>query len=226
MEMIVLRNSALIGNKEVTTIRSDDGSDTFYFAASELAAALGYIRTQNAVTRHTKEWMRTTLENIKGSLFRGPLSVPGGEQPNTVFVTEPGLYSLVSRSKLRAAENFQRCFKQSKKYQGSELQQLGGDIEQAEVRRELVYKSDIVKDPEAVLRGKKGGLVAQEKIRQIKKDLEKKEFQVCDQEKEITELKDKVLYLLVEIDELEDELDERDKEIRRLEDEKLVKQEQ
>ncbi|CAB3977413.1 Hypothetical predicted protein [Paramuricea clavata] len=239
MEMIVLRNSALIGNREVTTIRSDDGSDTFYFAVGELAAALGYIRTQNAVTRHTKEWMRTTLENIKGSSFQGPLHTPGGEQPNRVFVTEPGLYSLVSRSKLPAAENFQRwvfehvlpsirktgtytlpgVLNTIKGIDDMKLRELVDD-EKVEARSEFVHKGNIVKDKRRVESGKKGGLVVQEKIRQTKKELEVKEFQVYEREKEATELRIEVSCMKVIIDVLEEERDELEEERDDLEDER------
>ncbi|CAB4004014.1 Hypothetical predicted protein [Paramuricea clavata] len=205
----------LLGAGEITTVKSDDG--TIYFAAKEIAAALGYIRTQNAIDRHTEEWMRTTLGEIKRAPFQGPFCVSGSIHPGRVFVTEPGLYSLVFGSKLSSAKDFQRwvfkdvlpSIRKTGKYalpgvvgklksiEDSELYRLEGP-ERTEVKSELTRKTNLMKDPEAVLRGKKGGLVAQENNRQIKIKLYEKEIEA-----------------LV----LEEELDERDEKIRELEDE-------
>ncbi|CAB3994803.1 Hypothetical predicted protein [Paramuricea clavata] len=207
MKVMILKNSALIGDNEITTIQSDDGSDTFYFAAKELATALGYVRPNDAVTRHTEEWMRITLENIKGSVFHGPLCIPGGVQPNRIFVTEPGLYSLVFGSRLPTAKNFQRwvfedvlpsirktgtytlpgVINMIKGIDDMELRRLR-DTERIEARHELDHKRNIVKDQRKAEAGKKGGLAVQEKIRQTEKELEKKEFEVQEQEEEITKL--------------------------------------
>ncbi|CAB3989942.1 Hypothetical predicted protein [Paramuricea clavata] len=188
MKVMILKNSALIGDNEITTIQSDDGSDTFYFAGKELATALGYVRTRDVVTRHTKEWMRTTLRNIRGPGNTAPfVNIPGGVQPNRVFVTEPGLYSLVFGSRLPTAEDFQRwvfedvlpsirktgtytlpgVMNMIKGIDDMELQQLRID-DRTEARGELVRKGELVKNQRKVKAGRKGGLIAQENIRQSK----------------------------------------------------------
>ncbi|CAB4008217.1 Hypothetical predicted protein [Paramuricea clavata] len=172
--------------------------------------------------------MRTTLENIRGPRNRDPfVNVPGGTQPNRIFVTEPGLYSLVSRSRLPAAEDFQRwvfedvlpsirrtgtytlpgVMNMIKGIDDMELQQLGMD-DQAEARGDLVHKGNLVKNKLKVEAGKKGGKAVQENIRQLKIELEEKGFKVYEQEKEVTELRIKVSCLGIEIDVLEEEKDE------------------
>ncbi|CAB4036148.1 Hypothetical predicted protein [Paramuricea clavata] len=194
MSIHIRGNHALIGNKRIFILETEDG--TIYFAAKELATALGYKNTRDAIIKHTDERSRTTLGKIKGVAKRDSLDTPGGEQPNRVFVTESGVYELIFGSRLPSAREFKwwvvddvlPSIRKTGKYmlpgvmpaidnvKDEGLRQLPCS-EQPEARSKLVHKSNIVKDLKAVLRGKKGGLVAQEKIRQTKKDLEKKEFQ-------------------------------------------------
>ncbi|CAB4003412.1 Hypothetical predicted protein [Paramuricea clavata] len=215
----------LLGTGEIITVKSDDG--TVYFAASKLASALGYTRPNNAVATHVRERYKTTLGEIIPTPIRCRSDVHIGSRPNMIFLTESGVYNLIFKSNLPSAIKFQDwvteevlpSIRKTGQYvlsgvmpaidnvKDEGLRQLP-EKERIEGRGKLKYKSDIVKDPKAVSRGKKGGLVAQENIRQTKKDLERKEFQVRDQEKEITELREKVLYLLVEIDELDEKIRE------------------
>ncbi|CAB3987896.1 Hypothetical predicted protein [Paramuricea clavata] len=225
---IVLRNFALIGDKEVTTIRSDDGSNTFYFAAKELATALGYIETRSAVTRHTKEWMRTTLDEIRRGVKHTSFHISGSKHPDRVFVTEPGLYSLVSHSKLPAAEDFQRwvfedvlpSIRKTGTYtlpgvmpaidnvKDEELCQLP-EKERIVAHGKLTHKNNLVKDPEAVARGKKGGLTVQENNRRTKKILRERGAKILELEEERDKLEE-------ERDDLEDERDRLEEKVQDL----------
>ncbi len=77
---------------EVRTIL--DG-ETLLFCGSDIARALGYARPNEAVARHAK-----------GTLKQRILT-NGGEQ-EMLFITEGDVYRLIVRSKLPAAEKFER----------------------------------------------------------------------------------------------------------------------
>lgn len=72
---------------------AEDG--TPLFCGKDVATALGYKDTTNALKLH-----------CKGGPFRYPLSTPGGTQ-ETLFITEGDLYRLIFNSKLPAAEKFE-----------------------------------------------------------------------------------------------------------------------
>ncbi|CAB4033314.1 Hypothetical predicted protein [Paramuricea clavata] len=155
---------------------------------------------------------------------RDNLDLPGGVISSTVFINEYGIYDLVLGSRLPAAKEFKwwvisdvlPSIRKTRKYalsgampaidnvKDDELRQLSCS-EHPEARCKLVHKSNIVKDPGAILRGKKGGLAAQEKIRETRKTARERGM--------------KILELEAERDELEEEVDERDERICRLKEE-------
>ncbi|CAB4021893.1 Hypothetical predicted protein [Paramuricea clavata] len=205
MRLEILENSAIIGNNKIRTLIPDDCSEV-YFMAKDVALALGYKDTSKAVTTDTDERSRVRYENVEG----GRNAHLPTMHPDTIFITESGIYDLVFGSKLPAAKEFRwwvvsdvlPSIRKTGRYalpgvmeaidnvKDEKLRQLS-EKERKEGRTKLRHKSNIVKDPKAVLRGRKGGLAAQENIRQTRKDLERKESQVCDQGKEITELREK-----------------------------------
>lgn len=67
-----------------------------WFVGKEVAAVLGYTDTAQAIRKHVRA-------NHKGVV---EMTTPGGKQPLTI-IDEAGLYSLVLRSKLPQAEEFQ-----------------------------------------------------------------------------------------------------------------------
>ncbi len=67
-----------------------------WFVGKDVAAALGYSQTTKAVREHVKDSHKGVSE----------IDTPGGKQQLTV-IDEAGLYSLVMRSKLPQAEEFQ-----------------------------------------------------------------------------------------------------------------------
>jgi prophage antirepressor-like protein len=79
------------GQLEITSI---DGKE--YFAANEVAIALGYSNPQKAIRDHCKE---------KGCTFRSVSSVTGEKQKR--FIDEGNVYRLIARSKLPSAEQFE-----------------------------------------------------------------------------------------------------------------------
>ena len=67
----------------LTSVVSDDGE--IYFKARDVATALGYTNTNEAIRDHVREEYKVKYDDIKGSETL-PL------HPHTIFVTEPGFY--------------------------------------------------------------------------------------------------------------------------------------
>lgn len=89
--------------------------DKFMYGGHAIAEFLGYKCPKNALRDHVKPQWRKNWHEIKGALIPYPLvtspeqpEVPANWQPNTMFISEAGVYSLIMRSKLPAAEEFQR----------------------------------------------------------------------------------------------------------------------
>lgn len=66
------------------------------FCGKDVAEALGYTNTKDALSKH-----------CKGVAFRYPLQTPGGTQ-EARFITEGDVYRLITHSRLPAAEQFER----------------------------------------------------------------------------------------------------------------------
>lgn len=87
-------------NKAFGTIRTmvNENGETF-FVAKDVATALGYTKTRNAVATHVSPEDRAT------ALIQGPTS---DHASNTVVINESGLYALIFGSKLPSAQAFKR----------------------------------------------------------------------------------------------------------------------
>ena len=96
----VFENSQL--NLKMQTIATNG---QLYFKAKEVARALGYENTRDALARHVPEEYKKRLADIR-VVKRDPLR--SEEHPHSVYVTEPGLYELVFGSHLPAAKEFKR----------------------------------------------------------------------------------------------------------------------
>ena len=82
-------------NAAFGTIRTIEDEGRVLFCGRDIAAALGYANTKDALTRH-----------CKGVVKRYPLQTPGGTQ-QTRFITEGDVYRLIVSSKLPAAQAFE-----------------------------------------------------------------------------------------------------------------------
>ncbi|AJP09121.1 anti-repressor Ant [Heliothis virescens ascovirus 3f] len=91
----------------IVEIPREDNEPLMMVSAHGVAELLGYKCPKNAVAKHVRVKHRKTWEEIKGASKRCPLDVPSNWQPNTVFITEPGIYALCDRSRLPEAEQFQ-----------------------------------------------------------------------------------------------------------------------
>ena len=82
-------------NPEFGSIRTFEQDDKVLFCGKDIAKALGYQRTADAITAHCK------------GVCVLPTPSSGGVQ-NTKYIPEGDLYRLIIRSRLPAAERFER----------------------------------------------------------------------------------------------------------------------
>jgi prophage antirepressor-like protein len=86
--------------------------DKFMYGGHGIAQFLGYTKPRNAILQHVKPVWRKNWEVIMSALNQGsyvaPVQLPANWHPHTVFISEAGVYALIMKSKLPAAEEFQR----------------------------------------------------------------------------------------------------------------------
>ena len=77
-----------------------------WFRGKDIANALGYEKTRNAILKHVDNDDKSTLEDIR----RGPqIGDPfKNEQGGSIVISESGLYSLIFGSRLESTRNFKR----------------------------------------------------------------------------------------------------------------------
>ena len=153
----------------------DDGE--IYFKAKDVATALGYSDPKYAIWEHV--WSKNKFE--WGSFQRVGNSHPSNFHPQTLFLTEPGVYQLIFKSKLPSAEAFQDwvfsevlpSIRKTGSYSMNSLcTTLSGmkhnvlsnnDRDQLTKFKTIVKThANMLKNPVAVEKGQRGGLKAQE----------------------------------------------------------------
>ena len=88
---------------EITVIKC---RDEIWFRGKDIAKALGYEKTRNAILKHVNDDDKSILEDLRrGPQIRGPFK---NEQGGSIFINESGLYSLIFGSKLESAKEFKR----------------------------------------------------------------------------------------------------------------------
>ena len=92
-----MQNLMTFSSPDFGEIRTIEENGEPWFAGKDVAAALGYINTKDALSRHVDS------DDKRGSRF----PTPSGEQELTI-INESGLYSLVLSSKLPTAKQFKR----------------------------------------------------------------------------------------------------------------------
>lgn len=84
-------------NGEIRTMTNEKG-ETF-FVGKDVAKALGYKNTNDALSKHVEDEDKTTLAICdSGSNYKS----------NVIIINESGLYSLILSSKLEQAKAFKR----------------------------------------------------------------------------------------------------------------------
>ena len=80
--------------------------DNIWSRGRDIAKALGYEKTCNAILKHVDDDDKFILEDIRrGPQIRAPFK---NEQGGSIFINESGLYSLIFGSRLESAKNFKR----------------------------------------------------------------------------------------------------------------------
>ena len=88
---------------EITVIKC---KDEIWFKGKDIAKALGYEKTCNAILKHVDDDDKSILEDLRrGPQIRAPFK---NEQGGSIFINESGLYSLIFGSRLEWAKNFKR----------------------------------------------------------------------------------------------------------------------
>jgi prophage antirepressor-like protein len=76
-----------------------DNNDKIWFNANQLAKSIGYIDPKGALLKHTDKLDRVQLKNINHSY---DIKL----HPQTLYLSEAGLYKLILRSKLKTTKKF------------------------------------------------------------------------------------------------------------------------
>lgn len=92
-----MNNLKIFKNDQFGEIRTAEENGTVLFCGSDIAKALGYSNTKDALSRHCKE---------DGVAFHDLIDSMGREQ-QAKFINEGNVYRLITHSKLPAAEQFE-----------------------------------------------------------------------------------------------------------------------
>ena len=94
-----MNNFQPFSNPEFGTIRTIVKDNDVWFVGKDIAEALGYSNTRDAVARHVDDEDKTSVVISDGG---------SNYKSKTTFINESGLYSLVLSSKLPNAKKFKR----------------------------------------------------------------------------------------------------------------------
>ncbi|MBQ6944445.1 MAG: hypothetical protein IJN43_08965 [Ruminococcus sp.] len=92
-------NEITIWNYDSMAVRTIEMDGEPWFVGKDVATALGYVKTENAIAAHVDEEDKTT------TLIQGTGS---NYKSQTVLINESGVYSLIFGSKLDSAKKFKR----------------------------------------------------------------------------------------------------------------------
>ncbi|QBQ01672.1 bro-a [Hyphantria cunea granulovirus] len=110
--MALVKKSCNIGGITCELWIVEIEKDKFMYSGHSIAKFLGYKNSRDAICKHVKPQWKITWEGVANRdalVTSSPVvELPVNFQPNTVFISEPGVYALIMRSKLPAAEEFQR----------------------------------------------------------------------------------------------------------------------
>lgn len=87
----------VFSSEQFGSLRTYEEDGQVLFCGKDVAKALGYKDTTNAMKRH-----------CRGVVKRHPITDSLGRTQEAVFITEPDLYRLITHSKLQTAERFER----------------------------------------------------------------------------------------------------------------------
>lgn len=96
-----MSNIQIFNNPEFGSIRTIEQNGEPWFVGKDVAAALGYSNTKDALAKHVDEQDKLQGDGVA---FRDPL----GREQHPTIINESGLYSLIFSSKLEGAQRFKR----------------------------------------------------------------------------------------------------------------------
>lgn len=85
-------------NQEFGSVRTVEEDGKVLFCGKDIAAALGYVNTQDALAKHCKS---------DGVAFRYPIRDSLGRMQDARFIPEGDVYRLIAHSKLPSAQRFE-----------------------------------------------------------------------------------------------------------------------
>ena len=169
-------------NVSLTSVVCEDGE--IYFKAKDIATALGYADSDDAIRRHVRG-----EDKFEWCVIRSdPGESPGlaDMHPKTKFLTESGVYQLIFNSKLPSAKNFKRwvfsevlpSIRKTGSYTLKDpIEKLSSitleDLSAYDWDRRKEYKTilksqgNILKNPVKAESGQRGGLKAHENRRKL-----------------------------------------------------------
>jgi prophage antirepressor-like protein len=109
MSLAIHSNFACDGAYQVDIVLKDGAP---WFRGCEVTRILGYKNSSDALKKHVKEKYKSTKDGLVASLrgasetLHPPSETLHPPQDAAVYISEPGLYSLVMRSKKQEAEEF------------------------------------------------------------------------------------------------------------------------
>lgn len=81
-----------------------DGNQNPWFRAMEIAEFLGYVNSRKAIIDNVHELNKCILNKL---VIDGSCELPFNWKPYNIFINEPGLHQLMTKSKLTILEVFQ-----------------------------------------------------------------------------------------------------------------------
>lgn len=134
-------------NSEFGTIRTVEQDGKVMFCGKDVATALGYANTKDALAKH-----------CKGVANRYPLKTDGGTQKFR-FITEGDLYRLIASSKLPSAQKFESwVFDEvlpAIRKQGAYVYSDGTESDDVLMARGLLAAQSIIDKKNAVIEGQR-----------------------------------------------------------------------
>ena len=94
-----MNNLQIFRSADFGSIRTIEQDGKVLFCGRDVAAALGYANTKDALSKHC---------NSDGVAFRYPIRDSLGRTQEARFITEGDVYRLITHSRLPAAEQFER----------------------------------------------------------------------------------------------------------------------
>ena len=137
-------------NSEFGTIRTVEQDGKVMFCGKDVATALGYANTKDALSRHCKS---------DGVVNRYPIVDQLGREQQARFITEGDLYRLIASSKLPSAQKFESwVFDEvlpSIRKQGAYVYSDGTESDDVLMARGLLAAQSIIDKKNAVIEGQR-----------------------------------------------------------------------